>query len=112
MINYDNKTFRVVENSENGEVSDGMEFHYEQHGMVLQCAYSGKHIEKGFLRGTVDAEGVITMSYEQTNRNGMVRTGICVSTPEIMSDGRIRLHENWRWTNGDLSAGTSVLEEF
>jgi len=38
-------------------------------------------------------------------------TGICTSTPEILPDGKIRLHEKWRWTSGDLSEGESVIEE-
>lgn len=111
MINYHNKSFQVKANTDNGEVSNEMIFRYEQFGNVVQCAYSGAEIETGFLKGTVDEEGVITMSYEQVNRKGLSRTGICVSTPEILEDGRIRLHESWRWTNGDMSAGTSVLEE-
>lgn len=32
-------------------------------------------------------------------------------TPEILPDGRIRLHERWQWTNGDGSSGTSIVEE-
>lgn len=38
-------------------------------------------------------------------------TGICRSTPEILEDGRIRLHEEWIWTSGDQSSGKSIIEE-
>jgi len=38
-------------------------------------------------------------------------TGICRSTPQTLADGRIRLHEKWQWTCGDLSLGESVVEE-
>jgi hypothetical protein len=38
-------------------------------------------------------------------------TGICRSTPEILPDGRIRLHEKWQWTSGDRSSGESIVEE-
>ena len=38
-------------------------------------------------------------------------TGICNSAPRIMTSGKIRLHENWQWTSGDLSKGESILEE-
>jgi hypothetical protein len=38
-------------------------------------------------------------------------TGVCRSTAEILSDGRIRLLEKWQWTSGDFSEGESVVEE-
>jgi hypothetical protein len=38
-------------------------------------------------------------------------TGECRSTPEVLSDGRVRSHEEWRWTSGDFSSGRSVVEE-
>jgi hypothetical protein len=45
------------------------------------------------------------------NIQGELMTGICRSTPEILPDGRIRLHESWQWTSGDESRGFSVVEE-
>jgi hypothetical protein len=38
-------------------------------------------------------------------------TGKCYSTPEIMDNGKIRLHEIWEWTSGDCSKGNSIIEE-
>jgi len=38
-------------------------------------------------------------------------TGICKSKPEILPNGKIRLHERWQWTSGDLSLGQSIIEE-
>jgi hypothetical protein len=38
-------------------------------------------------------------------------TGKCFSKPEILTNGKIRLHETWQWTSGDLSTGTSIIEE-
>jgi hypothetical protein len=51
------------------------------------------------------------MSYHQVNYNGELMTGICQSTPEILPNGKIRLHEKWEWTSGDKSKGTSIIEE-
>jgi len=110
-LNYHNKKFRPISNSENGEVSSDMIFHYLQEGQVLTCIYQGKNIVKGQLIGLVDEEGRIEMSYHQVNRKGEVMTGVCQTNPEIMENGKIRLHEKWRWTSGDLSQGESILEE-
>jgi len=38
-------------------------------------------------------------------------TGKCTSIPEILSNGKVRLHEEWEWTSGDKSRGCSIIEE-
>ncbi|MFT4771885.1 MAG: hypothetical protein ACJAZC_001368 [Cryomorphaceae bacterium] len=110
-LNYHNKKFHPISNSENGEVSSELIFHYRQEGNVLTCTYHGKNIVKGQLLGLVDDDGNIEMRYHQVNRNGDLMTGTCISVPEIMKNGKIRLHEKWQWTSGDGSKGESILEE-
>lgn len=111
MISYDNKFFRPVSNTENGEVDEQTIFHYHQQGSILTCTYKGGQIAHGHLIGLVDAAGQIHMRYHQVNTSGELMTGICISTPERMPNGKIRLHERWQWTSGDMSHGESVLEE-
>ncbi|MGS2740442.1 n-acetylglutamate synthase [Sinomicrobium sp. M5D2P17] len=110
-INYDNRVFRPVSNTENGETSSETVFLYKQEGNILTSEYKGGKIRYGHLVGIVDSEGVIEMHYHQINTSGELMTGTCRSLPEILSDGRIRLHETWRWTSGDESEGHSVIEE-
>jgi hypothetical protein len=110
-MNYHNKKFRPVSNTENGETSEETLFHYQQEGNILTCSYSGGQIIHGQIIGLVDADGNIDMRYHQVNQKGELMTGICHSKPEILPDGRIRLHESWQWTSGDCSKGNSVLEE-
>lgn len=38
-------------------------------------------------------------------------TGKCTSKPEILENGKIRLHENWEWTSNDKTKGKSIIEE-
>ena len=51
------------------------------------------------------------MRYQHLNADGKLMTGTCISTPEELNDGRLRLHEKWQWTSGDVSKGESVIEE-
>jgi hypothetical protein len=51
------------------------------------------------------------MRYHQVNDKDELMTGICISRPEILADGKIRLHESWEWTSGDKSTGKSIIEE-
>ena len=111
MINYDNKVFIPVSNSENGEVDSGMQFLYRQKENILTSTYSGGRIRSGHLIAIVDENGGLDMRYHQINDRGEIMTGFCKSTPEIMENGKIRLYEKWQWTSGDFSEGNSVLEE-
>lgn len=110
-VNYNNKRFRVVQNSANGETSEETIFEYKQNGNILTSEYGGGQIVAGHLLGLVDGHGNIEMRYHQVNSEGELTTGICTSRPEILPNGKIRLHETWQWTSGDGSNGTSMLEE-
>ena len=111
MINYNNKKFAPISNTENGETSAETIFYYQQQGNILTSEYAGGKITKGHLIGLVDESGKIDMRYHQVNALGEIMTGKCISTPEILPDGRIRLYEVWEWTSGDFSKGESIIEE-
>ncbi len=111
MINYHNKTFRPIQNSANAETSGETIFLYKQEGNILLSAYSGGKIIRGHLIGLIDPQGNIDMRYHQINTLGELMTGTCRSVPEILPNGKIRLHETWEWTSGDKSKGHSVIEE-
>lgn len=110
-MNYNNRRFRPVSNTENGETSGETIFLYQQEGNILTAKYAGGNIVSGHLIGLVDEIGRIDMRYHQVNTRGELMTGICRSTPEILPNGKIRLHESWEWTSGDRSKGASVIEE-
>jgi hypothetical protein len=111
MINYNDKIFRPVVNSENGETSNDTVFIYKQIGNILTSEYSGGKIINGHLIGLVDENGEIEMRYHQVNQKGELMTGICKSKPEILENGKIRLHETWQWTSADKSKGQSIIQE-
>lgn len=110
-MNYHQKKFRVVNNTENGETSEETIFEYQQEGNILTSLYQGGDILKGHLMGIVDEQGNIDMRYHQINMKGEIRTGKCYSVPRILENGKILLQETWEWTSGDFSKGTSALEE-
>jgi hypothetical protein len=111
MINYNNKTFRTLENTENGEVGGDTTFHYKQNGNIITATYSGGSIVEGHLIALANEKGDLDMRYHHINIQNEIMTGVCRSIPEILSNGKIRLHEIWRWTSGDGSSGRSIVEE-
>ena len=110
-INYDNRKFRLMDNSGTGEVSGDTVFQYHQADAIVWAEYSGGEIARGHLIALCDDQGNLDMSYHHVNLRDEIMSGRCRSTPEILPGGRIRLHEKWQWTSGDLAWGESVLEE-
>jgi len=112
-LSYNNRTFSSKSNTSNGEVGTSTLFHYHQepNGSIVWAEYSGGMIAKGFLIATVQPGGLLDARYQHVNISGVLMTGRCLSTPERLPDGRLRLHEQWQWTSGDQSSGTSVVEE-
>lgn len=110
-ISYNNKIFRSISNSDAGEVSDETIFRYFQNGEMVHGVYQGGEISYGTLIAKADKEGLLDMRYQHLNMRGELMTGECISTPEILDDGRIRIYEKWQWTCGEEESGESIVEE-
>jgi hypothetical protein len=57
MINYNNKVFVPLSNSENGEVDLAMQFIYQQTGNIVTSTYAGGRIRSGHLIGYALSSG-------------------------------------------------------
>lgn len=110
-INFHNRYFKSVSNSANGEVGEETLFHYRQKGNVIWATYEGGSVQFGTLSGIINISGQPEFTYQHMNREGEFMTGKCISVPEVLPDGRIRLSEEWQWTCKDHSKGESVVEE-
>ncbi len=78
---------------------------------VVWAEYEGGDIVKGHLVANVLASGLLDMRYHHVNLRGELMMGTCLSTPEFMGDGKIRLKEEWQWLSGDRSSGYSEIVE-
>jgi hypothetical protein len=110
MINYEDRIFRLMSNTNNGGASSETPFFHHQNDLGM-ADHSGGATVKGMLLARRAAHGSLDMRYQHVNAKGELMTGICNSVPEVLADGRYRLRERWRWTAGDCSTGQSVLEE-
>ncbi len=111
MINLNNKAFITVSNTTNGDTNQETIFLYKQSESYITAEYKGGTIKSGCLSGTIDDDGNIKMQYHHTNLKNQLLTGICNSKVEILSSGKLRIIENWKWTCKDYSEGRSILEE-
>jgi hypothetical protein len=111
MINYDARIFRSVANSDGGDVGNETVFHYHQRDDIVWATYDGGSVTLGTLLAKVDSSGALDMRYHHVAADGTFKSGRCRSRPEILADGRIRLHEQWQWTDGASGEGASIIEE-
>jgi hypothetical protein len=111
VIQYDGRIFRSVENSDGGDVSAATTFHYHQVGNLVWATYSGGSVRFGTLLAKADTDGNLDMRYQHVSMDGTFKSGECQSRPERLADGRLRLHERWRWTGGAEGQGISIIEE-
>jgi hypothetical protein len=110
-VNFDRRRFFSASNTTNGDCGSETRFHYRQDGERVWATYDGGRVRFGALVAIGDREGSLDMRYHHADSNGRVRSGRCKATPEVLPNGRLRLHEEWQWTNGDLSKGRSIVEE-
>lgn len=109
--NLDGKIFVSASNTENGDVEVGMLFYYRQKGNIVSAEYRGGSIVRGQLLAQVLNNGQLDMRYHHLNNKGEFMLGKCLSTPEVLPDGRLRFKESWQWLSGDMSSGYSEIEE-
>jgi hypothetical protein len=110
-VDLDGRTFTTAANTGNGDAGAATRFDYRQRGGRVWATYRGGKIRFGALVAAAGSDGRLDMRYHHVDADDAIRTGLCVSTPELLPDGRIRLVEEWQWTNGDRSRGRSILEE-
>lgn len=110
MINYNNRKFSSVENTDNGEVSSNTYFYYKQEGNILYADYEGGSVVKGKLIGIVHNDDSLEFRYNHVNTNDEIRGGKCKSTPKIVG-GKIELHEKWQWLDSEQTEGASLIRE-
>ncbi|MDO4429979.1 MAG: n-acetylglutamate synthase [Lonepinella koalarum] len=110
-MNLHHRTFISVNNSENGEVNSNTLFYYYQQDNIIWAEYVGGEIVKGFLIGKFIAKDKIEFTYQHLNQKLENRMGKCVSQIEVLSNGKLRLYESWKWFDGEQQIGTSIIEE-
>jgi hypothetical protein len=108
-INYHKKTFKGVENYDEGDLNPLTRFHYFHKGEAVWGKIDGGRVVHGSLVARIMEDGKLDMMWHYVNIDGEVVSGTCISAPEVLDDGRIRLHEVWKIDGG--IEGESVIEE-
>lgn len=110
-ISYNDKYFVGVENYDSGDLTADTIFHYRQRGDVVWGTFEGGGALHGNLVARVLPDGKLDMVWQYLNKEGRFIRGTCLSTPELLPDGRLRLKESWQIDGEGGEAGQSAIEE-
>jgi hypothetical protein len=109
-VSLEGRLFRGAgERAEVGEASTATVFEYHEDDGVIWARYGGGVVRLGFLVGTRDGDR-LEFRYSQLNAKGKTSNGRCSTTISVLTDGRIRLDEDWSWESRPGS-GISAVEE-
>lgn len=105
---YDGRVFasEAAETAAGGETPRG---HYHQDGELVWAEFTGGAVRVGRLAGRCTPDGTLTAGYVQVLDDGAVVCGELTTVASLLPDGRLRLCEHWRRSDG--SSGESWIEE-
>ncbi|UCD64012.1 MAG: n-acetylglutamate synthase [Candidatus Zixiibacteriota bacterium] len=109
-IDYNDKYFVGVMNYDDGDLTRDTVYHYRQKGDIVWGSFEGGNCRHGNFVARVLDDGNLDMVWQYLNKEGKLVSGGCRSTPEMLPDGRIRLHESWH-VHGTEVSGTSAVEQ-
>jgi len=108
-ISYHDRRFIGVVNYDDGDLTKDVRFHYRQKDHTVWGTFEGGRVRFGMLIADVLDGDRLDMRWQYLNCEDEFIGGTCLSVPELLPDGRLRLHESWT-IDGDVS-GESVIEE-
>lgn len=109
-INFNNKTFALLENSENGKVTNQTIFKYQQEGNLVTADYFGGTIKYGKIIARLDGNQ-LNMLYQCLTTNDELKAGKAIADITFNENGKILLTLNWEWLIDGNGKGVSVYVE-
>lgn len=100
-INFDGKSFSLVENSTNGKVNPETIFEYRQEGSLVTADYHGGSIKYGKIIARLEKDK-LHMLYQCMTCENELKAGRAIAKISLTDKDKIKLSLNWEWL-GDIS---------
>ncbi|MGW9684347.1 hypothetical protein [Flagellimonas sp. 2504JD1-5] len=108
--NLNNKTFLLLENSENGKVTSDTVFRYQQEGNLITAEYDGGTIRYGKIIAKLH-EDKMEMLYQCITMEGELKAGKAKARIRLDANDKIHLYLDWEWLGDSSKKGTSEYIE-
>jgi hypothetical protein len=110
MVNFNNKTFVLRQNTENGTTNAETIFKYKQTGNLVTADFSGGSVKYGKIIAVHKGE-YLDMIYQMLTTTNELKSGKAIANITIAATGKILLSLNWEWLTGSDNKGTSTYLE-
>lgn len=108
--NFNNKTFSLIQNSENGKVTNETIFEYKQQGNLVTADYHGGSILYGKIIAILKG-GQLNMLYQCITTNNELKAGKAIAQISIDENNKLKLELNWEWLDNKEEKGISIYIE-
>ncbi|MFI1744294.1 hypothetical protein [Thalassobellus sediminis] len=109
-FNFDNKTFSLIENTENGKVNSETIFKYKQEGNLITADYYGGTIKYGKIIATLK-NNTLNMLYQCITTENELKAGKAIAEISLTKLNKIKLKLNWEWLGDKDESGISEYIE-
>lgn len=109
-FNFNNKTFSLIENSENGKVNSETIFKYKQEGNLVTADYYGGNIKYGKIIANLN-NNKLDMLYQCITTENELKAGKAIADISLTKDNKIKLKLHWQWLNNKNEKGVSEYIE-
>jgi hypothetical protein len=109
-IDFNNKTFSLVENSANGKVGTDTVFKYKQDGNLVTADYFGGTIKYGKIIANLTGDR-LDMLYQCMTDDNELKAGRATALISLAENRKMNLKLNWEWLGDNKESGTSEYVE-
>ncbi len=109
-INFQNKTFLLVENASNGTVNTDTIFKYQQEEDLVTADYFGGTVRYGKIIAQLQGQQ-LDMRYQCLTTNNELKAGKAIADIQFNEEGKMTLHLKWEWLGDHPSSGLSFYVE-
>ena len=109
-FDFNNKTFLLVKNTNNGHVNSETVFKYKQDGNLVTADYFGGSIKYGKIIADLQGDK-LNMLYQCLTTDNELKAGKAIAIITLTEQGKIKLSLNWQWLTNEKERGQSEYIE-
>lgn len=109
-FNFNNKTFSLLNNSENGKVNSKTIFKYKQEDHLVTANYYGGNIKYGKIIAHL-SNNSLNMLYQCITTENELKAGKAIAKISLTENKKIKLKLHWEWLDDKNENGISEYIE-
>jgi len=108
-FNFNNKEFKPVQNSQEGEVSSETTFLFQQEDDLITADYHGGTVKQGKIIALLK-DDKMEMRYHCITIDDELKAGKALAHISINDDGRMQLALDWEWLDREGDGQSIYIE--